>query len=66
MVVKHDHYIKGGKQIRVFKKNPRRIFWPKKDEIGDWRRLQNEEFRSFYSSSNVVREMGRPCSQNAR
>ena len=30
------------------------LFKPKRDESGDWRRLQNEELHSFYRSSNVV------------
>ena len=33
----------------------RRIFGPKKDENGEWRRLHNEELRSLYHSPNIVR-----------
>jgi hypothetical protein len=33
----------------------RRIFNPKKDDNGEWRRLHNEELHSLYSSSNVVK-----------
>ena len=33
----------------------RRIFGPKSDENGEWRRLQNEEFHSLYRSPNIVR-----------
>ena len=33
----------------------RRIFWPKKDENGEWRRLHNEELHSLYRSPNIVR-----------
>ena len=33
----------------------RRIFGPKRDENGEWRRLHNEEFHSFYPSPNIVR-----------
>ena len=33
----------------------RRIFGPKRDEKGKWRRLHNEELHSFYRSPNIVR-----------
>ena len=33
----------------------KRIFGPKRDENGDWRRLHNGEFYSLYPSSNIVR-----------
>ena len=33
----------------------RRIFGPKKDENGEWRRLHNEELQSLYRSPNIVR-----------
>ena len=33
----------------------RRIFGPKRDENGEWRRLHNEEPRSLYRSPNIVR-----------
>ena len=32
-----------------------RIFGPKRDENGEWRRLHNEEFHSLYRSPNIVR-----------
>ena len=32
----------------------RRIFGPKRDENGDWRRLHNEELHSLYRSYNIV------------
>ena len=32
-----------------------RIFGPKRDENGKWRRLHNEELHSLYSSPNIVR-----------
>jgi hypothetical protein len=33
----------------------RRIFGPKRDEIGKWGRLHNEELHSLYRSTNIVR-----------
>ena len=33
----------------------RRIFLPKRDENGEWRRLHNEELHSFYRSPNIFR-----------
>ena len=33
----------------------RRIFGPKRDENGEWRRLHNEVLHRLYRSSNIVR-----------
>jgi hypothetical protein len=34
----------------------RRIFVPKREEVaGDWRRLHNEEFHNWYTSSNIIK-----------
>ena len=33
----------------------RRIFGPKRDENGEWRRLHNEKLHSLYRSPNIVR-----------
>jgi hypothetical protein len=33
----------------------RRIFGPKREEDGSWRKLHNDELHSLYSSPNVVR-----------
>ena len=43
-------------RLRIFEnRNLRRIFEPKRDENGDWKRLHNEELHSFYRSPNKVR-----------
>jgi hypothetical protein len=33
----------------------RRIFGPKREEDGSWRKLQNDEIHNLYSSPNIVR-----------
>jgi hypothetical protein len=34
----------------------RRILGPKRDEVtGEWRKLQDEEFRDSYSSPSIIR-----------
>jgi hypothetical protein len=33
----------------------RRIFGPKREEDGSWRKLHNDELHSLYSSPNFVR-----------
>jgi hypothetical protein len=32
----------------------RRIFGPKREENGSWRKLHNDEIHSLYSSPNIV------------
>ena len=43
-------------RLRVFENMiMRRIFGPKRNENGDWRRFHNEEFHRLYRSPNIVR-----------
>jgi hypothetical protein len=43
-------------RLRVFEKSIlRRIFGPKREEDGSWRKLHNDELHSLYSSPNIVR-----------
>jgi hypothetical protein len=43
-------------RLRVFENRVlRKIFGPKRDEDGSWRKLHNDELYSLYSSPNIVR-----------
>jgi hypothetical protein len=43
-------------RLRVFENRMlRRIFGPKREENGSWRKLHNGELHSLYSSPNIVR-----------
>jgi hypothetical protein len=42
-------------RLRVFENRMLRIFGPKKEEDGPWRKLHNDELRNLYSSHNTVR-----------
>jgi hypothetical protein len=43
-------------RLRAFENRVlRRIFAPKREEDGSWRKLHNDELHSLYSSSNIVR-----------
>jgi hypothetical protein len=43
-------------RLRVFENRVlRRIFGPKREEDGSWRKLHNDELHSLYSSWNIVR-----------
>jgi hypothetical protein len=42
-------------RLRVFENSVlRKIFGPKKEEDGSWRKLHNDEFHSLHSSPNIV------------
>jgi hypothetical protein len=42
-------------RLRVFVKRVLRIFGPKREEDGSWRKSHNDELHSLYSSPNIVR-----------
>jgi hypothetical protein len=43
-------------RLRVFENRVlRKIFGPKREEDGSWRKLHNNELHSLYSSLNIVR-----------
>jgi hypothetical protein len=43
-------------RLRVFENRVlRRIFGPKREEDGSWRKLHNDELHKLYSSPNIVR-----------
>jgi hypothetical protein len=43
-------------RLRVFEKSVlRKIFRPKREEVGSWRKLHNDELHNLYSSPNIVR-----------
>jgi hypothetical protein len=43
-------------RLRVFENRVlRRIFGPKREEGGSWRKLHNDELHSLYSSLNIIR-----------
>jgi hypothetical protein len=43
-------------RLRVFENSVlRRIFGPKREEDGSWRKLHNDELHNLYSSPNIVR-----------
>jgi hypothetical protein len=42
-------------KLRIFENRVlRRIFGPKREEDGSWRKLHNDELHSLYSSPNIV------------
>jgi hypothetical protein len=42
-------------RLRIFENRVLRIFRPKREEDGSWRKLKNDELHSLYSSPNIVR-----------
>ena len=55
MVVKHGLILREESRIRVFENRIlRRLFGPRRDENGEWRRLHNAELHSLYRSPNIV------------
>jgi hypothetical protein len=43
-------------RLRVFENRVlRRIFGPKREEDGSWRKLHNDEIHNLHSSPNIVR-----------
>jgi hypothetical protein len=43
-------------RLRVFENRVlRRIFGPKREEGGSWRKLHDDELHDLYSSQNIVR-----------
>jgi hypothetical protein len=42
-------------RLRVFENRVLRIFGPKREEDGSWRKLHNDELHDLYSSPNIVR-----------
>jgi hypothetical protein len=41
--------------LRVFENRVLKIFGPKREEDGSWRKLHNDELHSLYSSPNIIR-----------
>jgi hypothetical protein len=42
-------------RLRVFENRVLRIFGPKREENGSWRKLHNDGLHNLYSSSNIVK-----------
>jgi hypothetical protein len=42
-------------RLRVFENGVLRIFGPKREEYGSWRKLHNDELHNLYSSPNIVK-----------
>ena len=51
----HFLHISSYIHINIYYCAKRRIFGPKRDENGEWRRLHYEELHSLYLSPNIVR-----------
>jgi hypothetical protein len=49
-------HFEGQHRLRVFENSVlRKIFGPKSEEDGPWRKLHNDELHGLYSSPNIVR-----------
>jgi hypothetical protein len=48
-------------RLRVFENRVLRIFGPKREGDGSWRKLHNDEVHSLYSSPNIVRVIKSRC-----
>jgi hypothetical protein len=44
-------------ELRIFENSVLKIFGPKREEDGSWRKLHNDELHNLYSSPNIVREI---------
>jgi hypothetical protein len=42
-------------RLRIFENRVLRIFGPKREEDGSWRKLHTDDVHSLYSSPNIVR-----------
>jgi hypothetical protein len=42
-------------RLRGYENRVLRIFGPKREEDGSWRKLHNDELHSLYSSVNIIR-----------
>jgi hypothetical protein len=48
--------LREGHRLRIFENRVlRKIFGPKREEDGSWRKLHNDELHNLYSSPNIVR-----------
>jgi hypothetical protein len=55
-LVKLSFYVGEEHRLRVFENRVvRKIFGPKREEDGSWRKLHNDELHSLYSSPNIAR-----------
>jgi hypothetical protein len=48
-------HFEGGTQTEGFENRVLRIFGPKREENGSWRKLHNDELHSLYSSPCIVK-----------
>jgi hypothetical protein len=49
LILREEH------RLRVFENRVLRIFGPKREVDGSWRKLHNDELYNLYSSPNIVR-----------